>query len=82
MAKTKHSRTQEAALIVFVAICFVLVVLTVVIAFDESDTGATTSGAYGYPAYADDESTPTPSLMPFTPPPTWDPRTKQPTLTF
>lgn len=83
MGKTNHSRAQEALLIVFVTVCCVLVVATLVIAFEESTAGATTSeDSYGYPAYSSDQQTSTPSAYPVTPPPTIDPRTKQPTLTF
>lgn len=82
MGKTNHSRAQEVALIGFVVVCFVLVAATLMIAFDESHAGATTGETYGYPAYTRGQLTATPSPFPQTPPPTLDPRTKQPTLTF
>lgn len=83
MGKTKNSRAQEALLMVFVAVCCVLVAMTLVIAFDESNSGATTTaGANGYPVYSNGQTTVTPSAHPVTPPPTIDPRTEQPTLTF
>lgn len=83
MEKKKHSRTQESFLIVFVAVCCVLVATTLWIAFHESSAGATTTdGPYSYPTYSFDGPTLTPHAHKRTPPPTIDPRTKQPTLTF
>lgn len=82
MGKSKQSNVREGLLIVFVTACFVLVALTLIIAFNDAGMIATTENAQGYPAHTYQQSTLTPSAVPLALPPTIDPRTKQPTLTF
>jgi len=82
MGKSKQSRLQEGLLIAFAAACFVLVALTLITAFNDAGMIATTEDVRGYPAHTSQQTTPTPSAVPPAPPPTIDPRTKSPTLTF